>query len=138
MDKKIILIIVGVVGLVCVACIGLVVVLSGVILSATQGIADASDDYLEALKQGDYATAYDLSAPVLRADFGSVEGLQSFVAQNNFVPESWNFNSRSVVNNTGTLTGTITLQNGTVVNTEMYFQKIDDDWLVTGFDTNPQ
>jgi hypothetical protein len=138
MDKKIIFIIVGVVGLICVACIGLVVVLGGVILSATQGIADASDDYLEALKQGDYATAYDLSAPVLQADFGSVEGVQSFVAQNNFVPESWNFNNRSVVNNTGTLIGTITLQNGTVLDAEMYFQEIDGDWLVTGFDTNPQ
>jgi len=136
MNKKLIIIIVAAVGFVCVACIGLVALIGGGVFFLTQPLADASDDYLEALKTGDYATAYDLSAPNVQEELGSAEGLQRFVVENNFIPESWNFNDRSVENDTGTLTGTVTLADGTVVNTEINMAKIDGDWLVTGIHFN--
>ena len=131
MSKKIIFIGCGVVALVCVACIGIIVAIGGAAFFLTQGVADASDAYLEALKQGDYATAYELSAPNVQEELGSAEGLQRFVTENNFHPQSWNFNNRSVENNTGSLIGTVTLQNGVVVDTEMDFRKIDGEWLLT-------
>ena len=136
--NKTILIVIGVIGLACVACIGFVVVVGGAVFFATQGIADASDEYLEAIKHGDYATAFELSAPNVQQELGSAEGMQQFVNETGFFVESWNFNNRSVENNTGTLTGTVTLQNGVVVNTEMNFQKFDGDWRVTGLNFNDQ
>jgi 2,4-dienoyl-CoA reductase-like NADH-dependent reductase (Old Yellow Enzyme family) len=78
------------------------------------------------------ATAYDLSAPNVQNELGSVEGLQRFFVENNFSPESWNFNNRSIENNTGTLTGTVTLADGVVVDTEINMIKIEGDWLVSG------
>ena len=138
MNRRILLIGCGVVALGCVACIGLFAVIGGGIFFLTQDIANASDEYLEALKQGDYQTAYDLSAPNVQNELGGVEGLQQFVNQTGFMPDSWNFNNRSIENNTGQLIGVVTLQNGTIVNTTMNFQKIDGDWRVTGLDFSQQ
>ena len=131
MNKKLIIIL-GAVGFVCVACIAIIALIGGGAFFLTKEVADASDVYLEAIKTGDYATAYDLSAPNVQEELGSVEGLETFFEQNNFAPESWNFNNRSVENDTGTLTGTVTLADGVVVDTEINMAKIDGDWFVTG------
>jgi len=132
MNRKVIFIGCGALAFVCLACIGFVVLLGGGVLFLTQPVVDAGNAYMEAIKAGDYATAYDLSASNVQSEMGSVEGLQTFFTSNNFFPESWSFNSRSIENNTGQLLGNASLRGGIEVSLELSFIKEGDAWKVRG------
>lgn len=123
---------------VCVVCIGAVVAFGGAILVATQPVVDAGDAFMTALQNEDYEAAYALCSPALQSEIGAVENLQTLLEQGGVAPTSWSFSSRSIENNTGSVSGTATMEDGSTLDVALNFTKSGDDWLVEGFDFTPQ
>ncbi|MCD4685933.1 MAG: hypothetical protein K8S97_08355 [Anaerolineae bacterium] len=131
MSRRTLLFIGGGVVILCLVCVGLVAVIAGSAFFLTRDVADTGSDFMKAVRAEDYEKAYDMCAPSLRDEIGSVEGLRGFFLEYNFQPTGWTFTSTSVENNAGFMSGTADLQNGAKVSLELDFVKIEGDWLVT-------
>jgi hypothetical protein len=104
--------------------------LVGGVINATQPVYDAGQTYMTALRDGDYNKAYDLSAPSLQQEAGNAEGLQSVLGTKPLA--SWNFTSRSINNNQGSLEGTTTYTDGSTGTVTMALTQVGNAWKVAG------
>jgi hypothetical protein len=111
--------------------IGYVAFISGSNYLAEQGAKDAGDAYLQALKDGDFAAAYNLSAPTLQAQFGNPAGVQSNFAERAFFPEEWNIHDTSLEDDLGTLQASVSLTNGQRTGITLDLSKIEGDWRIS-------
>jgi hypothetical protein len=113
--------------------IGLSVVLIMVFsLSACASLGDVSDlgnKFMSALSTGDNATSYQMLHPDIHAEVGGEAGWADWTSIRNF--EKWKFTSTSVENTTAELQGTAEL-NGETYEVVLIFDKVDDNWLITG------
>lgn len=94
---------------------------------------EVAGSFMTALKVGDYATAYDLSAPSLQEEFGSVEALEAWMEDVGVEPVDWIFLSRSVSDEETQLLGTATFVGDQRVSLEVVLFEIDGEWRVDGF-----
>lgn len=122
---------------ICVVCIAAVAVLVGGILAVTQPVVDAGDAFLTAIQNEDYAGAYALMDSSLQKELGGVENFQTNLVQVGIAPSSWSFGSRSIENNTGEVSGTVTMADGSEYDVTLNFVKSGDDWLVVGYNFVP-
>ena len=132
----IVLIVVGVLVLCC-ALIGVFVLVTGgtavgAALGLTQPAVDAGNEFMQALKDEDYEKAYDLCAPNIQEELGSVEGLQDFIESAERQPEEWKFSSREVNNDVADLSGPATFRFGEATLT-LQLTKLGDNWKVNTF-----
>jgi len=104
---------------------------SGTSYLAEQGVRDAGDAYLEALKTGDFATAFTLSDPTLQSQFGDAVGVQSTYAGRGFFPDEWSFHETSINGDMGTLQASVTITSGQRMGMILDLNKIEGDWLVS-------
>lgn len=114
-------------------CVVVFAIIIGGAFFLTQGVADAGDTFMTALQENRLDDAYTLFAPNLKNEVDSEVFAGTF---SNWNLESWNFSSRSVDNNQGQLSGTATI-NGDLLNVELNFEKIGDNWLLIGYDFSP-
>lgn len=98
------------------------------------GPIDASNDFLNAIQQEDFAGAWALSNPSCFPD-GGPQQLESIFGPNPV--ESYDLNSTSVTNNTGEASGRVTLAGGDERSISLSLTQVSDDWLVCGFDIGP-
>ncbi len=133
MNKKVVLII-GAVLLVCCAGIVAVAALGGLAaLGTTQPAAQAGENFMSALKAGDYSKAYDLCAPDLQSELKDVQGLETMITGGNVQPSKWNFTSRNVNNDTAQVEGNVTFTGDRSGTVSLVLNKMGNDWKVTGF-----
>ncbi len=133
MNKKVVLII-GAVLLVC--CVGIVAVagLGGLAaLGATQPAAQAGENFMSALKAGDYSKAFDLCDPALQSELKDVQGLETMITNGNVQPNSWKFTSRNVDNSSAKLEGSATFTGDRAGTVSLELNKTGNDWKVIGF-----
>ncbi|MDQ3931172.1 MAG: DUF4864 domain-containing protein, partial [Chloroflexota bacterium] len=104
--------------------------LVGGVLNATQPIANAGEAYMAALRDGDFAKAYDMSAPALQQEVGSAEGLQTALSAKQLA--SWSFTSRNINNGQGALSGTTAYKDGSTGTVDMALTQVGNDWKVAG------
>ncbi len=104
--------------------------LFAVINTATQPVVDAGDAYMTALRDGNYTQAFNLSAPALQQQVTDAAGLQTALSSKQ--PTSWSWNSKSVNNDQGALSGTTSYKDGTTGTVDVALSKIGNDWKVTG------
>ena len=127
--------IVAVVVIVAVVAIGFVA-----IFSATQPAADMGDAFMNALKAGDYARAFDLCSPQLQAELKSAEEFEKWLKANQVQPVSWAFTSREISTSaagaTAQLKGSVALTGDRQASLELNLTKVGDEWLVLGFFLN--
>jgi hypothetical protein len=128
--------IIGIVAAAVVACIALVLILIFVVFNATAPAANAADAFMTALKDKDYAAAYDLCTRDLRAELESASNLRQMVEDNNAGPVSWNFTSRSVDNDQAVISGDGVFTAGREADVEIVLQNVDGAWKVAGFHFN--
>jgi uncharacterized membrane protein len=100
------------------------------VMNATQPIVNAGDAYMTALRDGDYSKAYDMSATSLQQEAGDAEGLRAALGTRQLA--SWNFTSRNISNNQGSLEGTTAYTNGETGTVEMSLLQVGNDWKVVG------
>lgn len=101
----------------------------------TQPVASAGDDFMSALKTGDFAHAYALCSPDLQKELGSASALGT-MAQG-YQPARWNWTSRSVRNGVGRLDGSFTYTGGKSGTVHITLTSINNSWRITGFSLNP-
>jgi hypothetical protein len=133
MAKKIVVAVVAL-ALVCVAAIALPIV--GVFW-LTQPVVTAGDAFIGALRDGDYARAYELCSDDLQTELENVRGLETLIT--NVQPVTWNFSSRSIndtggdTDNEGQLTGDVTFSAERTGHLELTLTFEDEQWKVAGF-----
>lgn len=125
--KKILLLVVG--GLVIFG-VGLFLILR----SALGPVTEAGDGFMSALRDRNEAQAYTLAAPALQQELGSAERMAATVGA--YRPSEWSWSSRSVRNNDGRLSGSVTYQGGRTGTAELALVHADGQWRVTGFRLN--
>lgn len=116
-----------------VALIGLIV---GVVFYATSGITDTADEFFAAANDGDYAEAYSLTSQQLQAQTDEA-GLQEFLATNSLdkvVDSSWS--SRSINNDRGELTGTVTTEGGGSIPVSIDLIYEGEEWKIIFIDVD--
>jgi hypothetical protein len=101
----------------------------------TQPVVTAGDNFMTALKSGNFTQAYELCAPDLQKELGGVSGLAA-LAQN-YRPGQWNWTSRSIRNGLGMLDGSLTFAGGKPGTVHLQLTQVGNDWKVTGFQMNP-
>jgi hypothetical protein len=138
MSKRLLIIIGALAVLACVVCVGFVVVLGGGVYLLTKPVADAGDGFMNALKDGDYVGAHAMMTDALKDDVGGVEDLQVMFVKLGAAPESWSYSNRSIDNNTGTLSGTVTLANAKKMDLELSLIKEGDTWKIKAFNFQEQ
>ena len=130
--------ILGIVGAGIVACVGLVLLLVFVVFRATQPAADTAEAFMTALKNKDYAAAYNLCTSDLQGEIGSVQDFQTAFEDNEVYPVSWNFSSRSVENDQAEMSGDGTFSGDREASVWIGLELLDGKWKVAGFEFNPK
>lgn len=133
MNKKILLIIGGVALVVCLLCAMFFVVVFALGMGATQPAATASEGFMTALKNGDYAGAYNLCSPALQRELGSAGSLGTRIKNGKVEPTAWSFSSRNISNDTGELTGTVTFTGNREGTVSLVLTQVGGEWKIAGF-----
>lgn len=116
----------------------LIFIVPGVEDEALQDLAAVAarivaEGFMTALRDKDYAVAYDLCAPDLQAEFGSAEDLGAWMQDNGIEPLDWTFTSENQVDDTYQFIGTAQFSGDQEANLELVLVQVDGDWLVAGF-----
>ena len=109
----------------------LVAAIVSLVFYATSGVTMAADKFFATARGGDAQEVYALTSAQLRTVTGP-EQLASFIEANRFdevAKTSWG--SRSIENNTGSVEGTLTLDDGGVVPVTIQLVKEGDSWKVS-------
>jgi hypothetical protein len=138
MNRKVLLIIGGVVLALCLVCAVFFVAVFALGMGATQPAATVGESFMTALKNGDYAQAYGLCAPALQQELNSAQGLQQLVTNGKVQPVSWTFSSRNVDNATAQLDGTATFTSGGSGTVRIVLNQVGSNWQVVGFNLKGQ
>lgn len=109
------------------------------VLKTAQAFTKVGNDFMTALKDGDYETAYALCHPDLQANIGTAADLKQGIESNAAQPKDWTFSSVNANTDAdkvtiATLEGNITYQDGRsgVVTLELVQQ--GEEWVVASFD----
>lgn len=118
----------------CLLAFGAFIVLVGAIIAivfyATSGITQTADDFFAAANDGDYEQAYSLTSQQLQGQT-DVAGLEAYLADNGLnevVDTSWA--SRSINNNRGELSGTLTTRSGGEIPVEIELISEGEEWKI--------
>jgi hypothetical protein len=98
-----------------------------------QPAADAGHAFMEALKNANYARAYELCDADLQEDFGSASGLEEWMAANDFLPVEWSFPERNMLPDRVQVLGIVTLEGDWEVIVELVLVDVDGEWRIAGF-----
>jgi hypothetical protein len=143
MTGKRILIIIGVLALACVVCVAVAFVATGgailAVFNAAQPIVTTSNDFMTALKDGNYNTAYGLLTPSVQSEIGgNADALRQTIESNNVRPVSWNFTSFNVSGGTGEVSGSVTFTGNRPGTGSLVLAQEGNQWKVAGFNLKEQ
>lgn len=98
-----------------------------------QPAADVGHVFMKALKNGDYARAYELCDADLQEEFGSAAGIEEWTAANEIAPVEWTFPERNLFPDRVQVLGLVTLEGDREAIAELILVEVDGDWRVAGF-----
>ena len=133
MNRKVLVIIGGVILVLCLMCVCIIGVAFALGVLGTQPAATAGEDFMAALKKGDYNQAYNLCAPALQRELGSARNLETRIKNGKVEPTGWTFTSRNVNNDTGQLDGTVTFTGNREGNVRLVLTQVGGQWKISGF-----
>lgn len=117
-----------------IAFVGLIV---GVVFWATGGITETADDFFAATGSGDNELAYSLTSQGFKNSV-SKEQLDRIITNSSFdevTDTSWS--SRSIENNEGTLSGTLTTASGGAIPVTVGLVKEGEEWKINYLKSEP-
>ena len=123
-------------------CLCVIVMAAGVFLFAsglTQPAATVGEEFMTALKDGDYQKAFSLCSPALQRELGgNATGLERLIKNGRVEPTAWTFSSRNVQNNEAELTGTATFTGNRQGTVRVTLGQAGGKWQVIGFNLREQ
>jgi len=113
--------------------VAVIAVIVFIAMWATSGLMDPINRHLDALRAGDMEAAYAETSGAFRQNT-SIEQYNDFVTQYPILIEytDSSFSSRSVENNIGNVSGTLTAPDGTIYPIEFKLVKENDAWVILG------
>ncbi len=138
MTRKRILIIIGVLIVACLLCVVVAVLTTGgaifAVFNTVKPLTDTSNDFMTALRDGNYGKAYDLCGPDLQKEVGgSADGLQQMIVSGNVKPASWNFNSFNMSGSNGQVGGDVTFTGNRPGTASIVLAQVGGQWKIVGF-----
>lgn len=108
------------------------------LVQTAQEFSKTGNDFMTALKEGNYQAGYDLFAAELQAEVGEVSDLEKMMKDNNAQPQEWSFASWNLStdanqNNTANVEGTVTYQDGRKGAVTLELIKLDNIWKIISF-----
>ena len=96
------------------------------------------NDFMTALKDGDFDAAYNLCVAELQTEIGTVDDLAAMIDDSSARPQEWKFSSWNVTtdanqNNIATVEGTVTYQDGRTGAVTLELIKVGEAWEVMSF-----
>jgi hypothetical protein len=98
-----------------------------------QPAADVAHAFMQALKDADYARAYELCDPSLQDEFGSTADLEAWVQDNGIELVEWSFPERNVMEDMVQVLGMATFVGDQQTAIEVLLVEFDGEWLIVGF-----
>ena len=94
-----------------------------------KGVQERAEEFMVALKGGNYEAAFDLFAMDLRQEIGSANNLRAMAEANGVLPETWKFTNTNISTEggktIGTVEGTVTYRDGGTGELEIYMLKVE-------------
>ena len=118
-----------------------VIIASAAILGGaldTHEVAEAGDGFMEALKDGDYAAAFDACSPILQGYLGSVDQLERMIVDGKLRPSDWRFDSRYQAGDQGAMEGSVIMVNEVRGIVSLDLRRIGGQWRIIRFDLTPR
>lgn len=99
------------------------------VVSSLQSVTDTGNAFMQALKDGDSATSWNMLTKDVQNEIGGEAAWADWIAPRNF--SEWSFNSTNIENSTGTLEGEAKLDQDTYKIT-LVMEANGDGWLISG------
>jgi len=106
----------------------------GLILLLNRPVTNVTNAFMQALKDGDYPTAFAMAAPNFQKLLGSAERLQALIAENNVSLASWNWNSFQMTGRMAIVTASIILTDDTRGTALINLLRGDGGWQIVSCD----
>jgi hypothetical protein len=119
----------GIIGGLVVLCGVLGAAIFGLVMFLTQGVATNGDAFMLAVQEDRFEDAYALFTVSLQDEVSLNDFEETF---DPMTLESWNFSSRNIENNIGSVSGTAVIDGGTYVVT-IGFVNAEDQWLINSY-----
>jgi hypothetical protein len=102
-------------------------------LMATSPLVDVADQQLAFMKAGNISAAYDLTSSEFKATM-TLEQFTTFVNQYPVLSKNVDrtFNNREIINDKGTISGTLKATDGTIMTVTYTFVKENGEWKIFG------
>lgn len=107
-------------------------------VKAAQAFTKVGNDFMTALKDAKYETAYALFHPSLQEQAGTVAALQKMVEDNSIQPKDWSFSSVNATTNadkvtTAKLEGNVNYQDGRSGVVTLELVQEGEEWKIISF-----
>lgn len=123
-------------------CLCVIVMAAGVFLFAsglTQPAATVGEEFMTALKDGDYQKAFSLCSPALQRELGgNATGLERLIKNGRVEPTTWTFTSRDVEGDTAELNGSASFTGNRKGTVRVTLGQDGGKWRVIGFNLREQ
>jgi len=112
----------------------LFVIIFVVVFRLTAGLTNAGRAFLNALKDGDSPSAYEMLTEELKFKIGSLSAFQKMLIDSGIDPASWFLNKRKIgFSGKGLLTGFVTMKTGVRMRLILNLNKINGEWRIDTF-----
>ena len=110
-------------------------------IEAAQAFTKVGNDFMTALKDGNYETAYSLMHPNLQQEVGTAADLQKMMEDNAAQPKDWSFSSVNAATNadqvtTATMEGSVNYQDGKSGTATLELVQDGEAWTIISFNLN--
>lgn len=107
-------------------------------VESAKDLNQKGNDFMTALKDGDFPAAYALCMAELQSELGTVDDLSAMIDGNSARPKEWSFSSWNVStdanqNTTAKVEGTVTYQDDRTGAVTLELIKVGDEWQVMSF-----
>jgi hypothetical protein len=107
-------------------------------IEAAQAFTQVGNNFMTALKDGNYETAYALFHPNLQLEVGTAADLQNMIESNAAQPEDWSFSSVNATTDadkvtTATMEGSVNYQDGKTGVVTLELVQDGDAWTIISF-----
>jgi hypothetical protein len=138
--RPVFLVLGGIILFACLGCVGILALtgaIGGVLTTAIGPSNQVAEQFMTALRDGDWTKANALCDPALQQQVGGASGLQRLVSAGQARPTAWSFSHRNVTGDRAAFSGTGKVASGKNASVDLGLVKTGGDWKINSFNITP-